>query len=285
MRSIRITAPAKINLCLRVLGRRPDGYHILETLFQEIDLSDELILRETSGETSLAVPGHPDLATPDNLVMKAFRWLENTSGRRFSLSITVNKRIPVAAGLGGGSSNAAAVLKGMVSLYRLGLEEDDLARAALSLGADVPFFLIGGTAVGEGIGEHVTPVNIPSDYELLLVNPGFRVSTATVFQEYSRTLTGRTREGRLWRELRETRQIRDLLHNDLQSAAERLCPEIREMLGELARTGFAHRSMSGSGPTVFGLAQRNHIEKMQIGPMEKWTKIVARPSNRGIVID
>jgi 4-diphosphocytidyl-2-C-methyl-D-erythritol kinase len=268
-----------------VLGRRPDGYHILETLFQEIDLRDELILRETAGETSLEVPGHPDLATPENLVIKALRWLENETGGEFFLSMTLNKRIPTAAGLGGGSSNAAAALKGVASLYRLEMGKEDLVRGALALGADVPFFLMGGTAVGEGIGERLTSVDIAMDYELLLVNPGFRVSTAAVFQEYSKTLTGHIRDGRLWSDLRTTRQIGDLLYNDLQPAAVRLHPEILEILNEMNQCGFAHRLMSGSGPTVFGLAESDEIRRMKTGLTREWTNIVACPSNRGIVID
>jgi 4-diphosphocytidyl-2-C-methyl-D-erythritol kinase len=285
MRSIRISAPAKINLFLRVLGRRPDGYHNIETLFQEIDLADELILRETAGQTSLEVPGHADLENQDNLVIRALRWIEKKIRRQLSVAITVNKRIPAAAGLGGGSSDAAAALKGIVSLFRLDLGPGDLAQAAISLGADVPFFLKGGSAVGEGIGEQLTPLDLPTDYELLLVNPGFPVSTAAVFKEFSNILTGNTLEGRLWPVLQTTRDARKLLHNDLQSVAERMHPEISVILGEMARSGLQDRLMTGSGPTVFGLAQPGEIGKMKTESFEKWTKIVARPSNRGILID
>jgi 4-diphosphocytidyl-2-C-methyl-D-erythritol kinase len=285
MRSLRVSAPAKINLFLRVLGRRPDGYHDLETLFQEIDLSDELIFRETVGETSLEVPGHTDLENRDNLVTKALRWIENRIERKLHVAITLRKRIPSAAGLGGGSSDAAATLKGIASFFSLDLGPEDLAEAAISLGADVPFFLKGGAAVGEGVGEKLTPVNLPNDYELLLVNPGFPVSTAAIFREYSKILTANTREGRLWPVLHSTRSVRDLLHNDLQSVAERLHPEISEVLREMERSGLRDSLMTGSGPTVFGLAQPGEIGRTKTGHFEKWTKIVARPSNHGIVID
>jgi 4-diphosphocytidyl-2-C-methyl-D-erythritol kinase len=285
MRSLRVSAPAKINLFLRVLGRRPDGYHNLETLFQEIDLSDELIFRETIGETSLEVPGHTDLENRDNLVIKALRWIENRIEHKLHVAITLRKEIPSAAGLGGGSSDAAATLKGIASFFGLDLGPEDLAVAAISLGADVPFFLTGGAAVGEGVGEKLTPVNLPNDYELLLVNPGFPVSTAAIFREYSKILTANTREGRLWPVLHSTRSVRDLLHNDLQSVAERLHPEISEVLREMERSGLRDSLMTGSGPTVFGLAQPGEIGRTKAGHFEKWTKIVARPSNHGIVID
>jgi 4-diphosphocytidyl-2-C-methyl-D-erythritol kinase len=280
-----VSAPAKINLFLRVLGRRDDGYHNLETLFQEIDLSDELLLRETNFETSLEVPGHVDLENRENLVIKALKWIENRIGRRLSVAIRLNKRIPSAAGLGGGSSDAAATLKGIGSLFELDLGPEDLAEAAMSLGADVPFFLTGGAAVGEGVGERLTAVDLPTDYELLLVNPGFPVSTAAIFREFSKSLTANTREGRLWAVLKATRNVRKLLHNDMQPVAERLHPGISIVLEEMERSGLRDKLMTGSGPTVFGLAQPGEIERMNTESFDKWTKIVARPSNRGILIN
>jgi 4-diphosphocytidyl-2-C-methyl-D-erythritol kinase len=285
MRSLRVSAPAKINLFLRVLGRRHDAYHNLETLFQEIDLSDELIFRETAGETTLDVPGHADLENRDNLVIRVLRWVEKRIERRLHVAITLHKRIPSAAGLGGGSSDAAATLIGIASFFRLELGPEDLAEAAISLGADVPFFLKGGAAVGEGIGEKLTSVDLPTDYELLLVNPGFPVSTAAIFREYSKILTGNTLEGRLWAVLHSNRSVRDILHNDLQAVAERLHPEISEVLREMERSGLRDTLMTGSGPTVFGLAQPGEIGRMKTERLEKWTKIVAQPSNHGIVID
>jgi 4-diphosphocytidyl-2-C-methyl-D-erythritol kinase len=117
------------------------------------------------------------------------------------------------------------------------------------------------------------------------VNPGFPVSTAAVFKAFSNILTGNTLEGRLWPVLRTTRDARKLLHNDLQSVAERMHPEISVILGEMARSGLSHTLMTGSGPTVFGLTQPGEIGKMNTRPFEKWTKIVARPSDRGILID
>ena len=150
MKSLRVQTPAKINLFLRVLGKRQDGYHELETLFQAIDLYDELFIEECSEESTLEVPGFADLESEDNLVLRALRWLEKYSGRNLCVRMKLIKRIPVAGGLGGGSSDAAAALKGLSHLFDLKLSDSELARAALTLGADVPFFLTGGDSGGRG---------------------------------------------------------------------------------------------------------------------------------------
>ncbi len=285
MRSVRVSAPAKINLFLRVLGRRDDGYHDLETLFQAIDLYDEMIIRESTGESSIVVSGFPALETEDNLVMKALRWLENRVQERLVVTIELVKRIPVAAGLGGGSSDAAAALMGMQALFDLDLDHNDLQRAAVELGADVPFFLLGGTAVGEGVGERLTPVRLSLDFGVLLVNPGFQVSTGPVFREFSKTLTGERREGRLWEILWQTRDLERLLHNDLEGVAEGLHPEIARLRATMERAGIRKALMTGSGPTVFGIADLNRLEEISARVSGKWKPIVSRPVPNGVVVD
>jgi 4-diphosphocytidyl-2-C-methyl-D-erythritol kinase len=285
MRSIRASAPAKINLFLRVLGRRPDGYHTIETLFQTIDIHDELIVRQTSGPSTLEVPGALELQTDDNLVMKALRWLGKHVGAELRVNIRLNKKIPTAAGLGGGSSNAAAALLAIREFFHLPISDGDLRKGAVSLGADVPFFLTGGSAVGEGIGEQITRVIIPADYNLLLINPGFPVSTARVYSEFSKTLTGQPREGRLWAVLREARTVADLLHNDLQPATESLYPEVSEVRTRLTDLGFSSILMSGSGPTVFGVAERGEMKYVRRGLPSKWTVITTEPINSGVILD
>ncbi len=252
MKSLRVQTPAKINLFLQVLGIRPDGFHDIQTLFQAIDLDDELIIAKGGAEPTLQVPGFRELESDHNLVMRALRWLEAHTGRELVVRMTLSKKIPVAAGLGGGSSDAAAALKGLSLLFDLGLPEEELARAALELGADVPFFLKGGTAVGEGIGERLTTVTLPFDYELILVNPGFPVSTGSIFREFSKNLTGKALEGKLWMRIREGRSVEDLLDNDLQSVAEVLHPQIRGVRDLMEKSGVRKTLMSGSGPTVFG---------------------------------
>jgi 4-diphosphocytidyl-2-C-methyl-D-erythritol kinase len=285
MRSIRASAPAKINLFLRVLSRRLDGYHTIETLFQAIDIHDELIVRQTSGRSTLEVPGAPELQTEDNLVMKALRWLEKHLGAELSVNIRLTKRIPTAAGLGGGSSDAAAALLAIRQLFHLPISDEDLRGGAVSLGADVPFFFTGGSAVGEGIGEQLTQVNIPFDYILLLANPGFPVSTARVYSEFSKTLTGQPRKGRLRDVLREARTVADLLHNDLRSVTEFLYPEVSEVKTRLTDLGFSSVLMSGSGPTVFGVAERGQIQYVGRGWPSKWMVITTGPIGSGVILD
>jgi len=285
VRNIRVTAPAKINLYLRVLGVRPDGYHEIETLFQAIDLCDELIIRKSGGQTTIEVPGYPDLETEDNLVIRAIRWIENEFREKLPVNILLMKHIPEAAGLGGGSSDGAATLLGIRNLFNLNLTDEDMSRAALSLGADVSFFLKGGTAVGEGVGECLTSVTLKDAYPVLLINPGFRVSTGQVFREFSKGLTGRPREGKLWKLLGLPHKFEDLLHNDLQSVCERLYPEtgtVRRALGDL---GIKRTLMTGSGPTFFGIADSDQVIRVKERIPPKWKVFFVRPVQRGVAID
>ncbi len=282
---LKVHAPAKINLYLRVLGRRNDGYHELETVFQAIDLSDELFIEKAVSETTLEVPGHEDLESDSNLAIRAVRWLEGKTGRSLPVAIRLMKSIPKAAGLGGGSTDAAAALLGIRALYELELGDKELLDGAASLGADVPFFLVGGTAVGEGIGERLTPIALPLDYSLVLVNPRFSVSTATVFRNLSKTLTGGARNGRLWRTIDRSREIDGLLHNDLQPTAEGLYPEISEVRRALELAGAKQVLMTGSGPTVFAVVEEGHAEKMINRMPDKWSSFTAHPVKTGIVIE
>ncbi len=284
MPSLRITTPAKINLFLRVLALRPDGYHDIETVFQAIDLCDELTMEATTGESSLSVPARPDLETEENLIMRAIRWLEKKTGQSLPVRIELNKRIPVAAGLGGGSSDAAATLVGIRSLFGLDLGDDELRQGAVTLGADVPFFLEGGTAVGEGIGERLTPVNLPMDYSVLLVCPAFSVSTGAIFREFSKFLTGEGREGRLWPRLQEAARIEDLLYNDLQSVTESMHSELAGMRQLMQDAGLKAILMSGSGPTLFGLVEPHEADNVKRRLPPELNSVIARPIRRGIVL-
>jgi 4-diphosphocytidyl-2-C-methyl-D-erythritol kinase len=284
MPGLRITTPAKINLFLRVLAQRPDGYHDLETIFQAIDLYDELVIEATTGASHLSVPGRPDLETEENLIMRAVRWLEKKTGQTLPVGIELNKRIPVAAGLGGGSSDAAATLVGMRSLFGLDLRDDDLLEGAVALGADVPFFLKGGSAVGEGIGERLTPVNLPMNYGVLLVCPAFSVSTGVIFREFSKILTGEGREGRLWPRLQQAARIEDLLHNDLQSVTERMHPELAGIRQSMQDAGLEAILMSGSGPALFGVIDPHEADNVKRRLPRELNSVVARPIRRGIVL-
>ena len=216
--------------------------------------------------------------------MRAVRWLEKKTGEALPVKIKLTKRIPVAAGLGGGSSDAAATLVGIRSLFGLDLGDDDLRQGAVALGADVPFFLIGGSAVGEGIGERLTPVNLPMNYSVLLVCPPFSVSTGVIFREFSKILTGEGREGRLWARLRQTARVEDLLYNDLQSVTESMHPELAGIRQSMQDAGLKAILMSGSGPTLFGLAEPDEVDNVKRRMPPELNIVVARPVRRGIVL-
>ncbi|MFH0957139.1 MAG: 4-(cytidine 5'-diphospho)-2-C-methyl-D-erythritol kinase [Pseudomonadota bacterium] len=286
MKSVRLRSPAKINIFLRVLGRRPDGYHEIETLFQEIELADEIILKKTKGRTTLKVFGSPELETGDNIIFKALDWIESMCGRRFNLEILLHKNIPVAAGLGGGSSNAAALICGVKKLFDLEwLDTDCLSPSAFSIGADVPFFLHGGSAIGEGIGEKLTLVSLEGPEQVILINPGFPVSTAMIYCEISKTLTEKMRKGILKRLYGESRDSRRFLHNDLQPVAERLHPDISEALTALRLAGIEAPLMSGSGPTVFGFCEDDTFDPKSLMLSKPWSVWKTRLAKKGIIVD
>ncbi|MGC8604213.1 MAG: 4-(cytidine 5'-diphospho)-2-C-methyl-D-erythritol kinase [Desulfomonilaceae bacterium] len=286
MKSIRLRSPSKINIFLRVLGKRLDGYHEIETLFQQTDFADEVILRRIRGGKSLDVLGAPEIQSEDNIVFRAVKWLESLSCQSFDVKIELHKNIPIASGLGGGSSNAAATIVGIKELFDLDwLDLDAISPLTAVLGADVPFFFHGGSAIGEGIGENLTQVCVEKPDNILLVNPGFPVSTAKVFEKISKTLTGKMKPGILRGLFGESRDVRDFLHNDLQTIAERMYPPISSALNVLRGIGIEKPLMSGSGPTIFGLLDEAPLKSQLQAFPKSWKVIVTRPAKRGITIN
>lgn len=186
---LSLEAPAKLNLTLAVNGRRADGYHLIESVMQTIDLTDCVELVPTTGVTSVQCAGPDGVPTDEtNLAARAVEALRAAAAPASSalggFEIRIHKRIPVAAGLGGGSANAAAALIGANALWGLGLEPQELARIGVRLGADIPFCLHGGTAVARGIGEELSPVPAAPPLAGVIANPGFPVSTAAVYRVY-----------------------------------------------------------------------------------------------------
>ena len=236
------TAFAKINLALHVRGRMPDGYHRIETVFAFCEDGDRLEASEGDElELRLTGPFAGDLeADPDNLVLRATRALRERFAVDTGASLTLDKRLPVAAGIGGGSADAAAALRLLVRWWRLEADETLLLDIARGLGADVPACLSSRPARGEGRGDELAPIDEPAlaGAPLLLVNPGVPLSTAAVFAGWDGVDRGPLGD---WREGR----------NDLEPAASRLVPAIREVLAALSEAQFAR--LSGSGATCFGL--------------------------------
>jgi 4-diphosphocytidyl-2-C-methyl-D-erythritol kinase len=259
--AVRLRSFAKVNLGLEVLGLRQDGYHELRTLFQTIDLHDDIVLRPRRTGV-VARCDHPDVPVDDrNLAVKAARLLQQYTGVRQGVEITIAKRIPVAGGLGGGSTNAAAVLLALDRLWGIGLGFDGLHPLARRLGADVPYFLLGGTALGLARGDEVYPLGPQVEVEVVVVDPGRPVSTAAVFARCDATLTPRENGPTIFRFVSSNLERRSdafrLLSNDLEAAALEEAPDldgpVRRVQGILFQEGALLTSLSGSGSSYFGL--------------------------------
>jgi len=249
-------ARAKVNLWLNVIGRRADGYHMLDSLVAFTNLADELQV-EPSQDLSLEIdgPGAPALARePDNLVLRAARLLAGRVGVSPRAALRLTKRIPVAAGLGGGSADAAAALRALVDQWRVAMPEDELFDLAASLGADVPMCLAGRPALVSGVGEQMRTAPALPPCAILLVNAGGALATPEVFAARRGGFSTTIPVDRPWRSLPEFAAELGRRGNDLTEAATSLRPEIAEVLQALrASDGIRHAAMSGSGATCFGL--------------------------------
>jgi 4-diphosphocytidyl-2-C-methyl-D-erythritol kinase len=269
---VNLLAPAKINLGLRIVGRREDGYHLLESLFVPIDLADRVAIEpRDTGELEFHLDGDAPGVPGDgsNLVVRAARAFLEAAGIEAGLRLALEKQIPAAAGLGGGSSDAAAVLLGLARIYPDAISSQGLRDLALRLGADVPYFLDPRPALVTGIGEEIELLaGIPA-FSLLLVYPGVPLATSDVYAAYlasgaSLTPVPAASTMRSIRALREggVHALAELLENDLEPTAVRLCPRIRELREGIEGNGALAVGMSGSGPTVFGIF-RNTIAASQ----------------------
>ncbi len=254
---VLVRSPAKVNLFLETLARRPDGYHELATLMVAVSLYDSLEFRDDpSGAVRLtcddpAVPGGPE-----NLVARAAELLRRETGHRGGAAVTLRKRIPSAAGLAGGSGDAAAALAGLNRLWRLGLGREELAALGARLGSDVPFFFATPAAWCTGRGEKVEPLRLGRPLDLVLACPPEGLSTAEVFRNL--TVPEEPVDGAAVRRAAEEGDVEALgrlLFNRLQPVAERLCPAVAGLSGRLAGQGPAGCLMSGSGSTVFALCR------------------------------
>lgn len=254
---VRVRTPAKVNLFLEVVGRRPDGYHDLATLMVTVGLHDSLEFRgNETGEIRLECD-QPGLSTgSDNLVWRAADLLRKRHGVATGVDIQLRKRIPMAAGLAGGSSDAAATLAGLNRLWELGLETNQLASLGAELGSDVAFFFHGPSAWCTGRGEIVEPLKLGRPLDFVLVCPSVGLSTAGVFRALR--LPETPVDGACLRQAVEAGEIVDLgkrLFNRLEEPAMELCPEVARWRERLAQLEPAGVLMSGSGSTVFALAR------------------------------
>lgn len=240
MTSLTLPAPAKLNLFLHITGRRPDGYHDLQTVFQLLDAGDELRFSLTGSD---AVDFHcddPTLASPDNLVMRAADLLRRETGSVRGTAIHLDKRLPAGGGVGGGSSDAATTLLALNTLWQCGLDLDDLARLGVQLGADVPVFIRGRSAWAQGIGESLQAIDLPERWYLVLT-PSCHVSTAEIFSHPQLT--------------RHTRPIKipafpfSGSKNDCELLVSRLYSPVKKALDWLS--GFGETRLTGTGASLF----------------------------------
>jgi 4-diphosphocytidyl-2-C-methyl-D-erythritol kinase len=302
---VRILAPAKLNLGLRIVGRRPDGYHELESVFVPIDLADELEiecddladgleiecddLADGPPEVALALSG-ADAGVPadaGNLAVRAARAFLDAAGLRVRVQIALAKRIPAAAGLGGGSSDAGAVLRALAQRFPGAVGAEDLADLALRLGADVPFFLDPRPALVYGVGERRAPLSgkLPA-LDVVLANSGHPVPTAQVFAAYAAAATRRGAAGRLEAELAVALsgaaeavagRLDAVVANDLEAAAETICPALAPVRAALRRSGALAVGLSGSGGTCYGIfaspdAAESALAGLRLAP-PAWAKL------------
>ena len=268
-------APAKLNLFLHITGRRTDGYHLLQTVFQFLEQGDSLDFSLREDGHIRRSTGPAEVSAEDDLAVRAARLLQRKSGTPLGVDIGLRKNLPLQAGLGGGSSDAATTLMALNELWGTGLQAAALAALGLELGADVPVFLGGRAAWAEGVGEILTPLELPEPW-FLVVDPGCRVSTREIFQapELTRnsapiTIAGfRAGQGR----------------NDFEPTVRARYPEVSEALDWLA--AHAEARLTGSGACVFAaFADAGQARKVAEALPRKWQSFVARGCNRSPLME
>jgi len=271
----RWPAPAKLNLMLRIVGQRGDGYHLLQTVFQFIDLCDWIDFSWLDGGRVELVNPLPGVPPEADLTVRAVRLLQKVAGIRQGVRILVDKRLPMGGGLGGGSSDAATVLVALNALWQLGLKESQLIDLGLQLGADVPVFVKGVAAWAEGVGEALTPLELPQSWYLVLV-PSCHVSTAEVFA--AEDLTRHNPPAKI------ADFLAGLQVNDCLPVVRRLFPEVDRALADLSRFGEAR--MTGTGACVYASFEAEEEARAAAADLGRsWRLYVAKGRNRSPLLE
>ncbi|HFQ81926.1 MAG TPA: 4-(cytidine 5'-diphospho)-2-C-methyl-D-erythritol kinase [Desulfobacterales bacterium] len=271
MTEIAVKAPAKINLTLKVCGRRADGFHNIKSVMQKLNLTDEILLRKANQQIRLSCPGSNLPEDENNIAFKAAQTFFKYSGLKIGVEIELHKAIPTAAGLGGGSSDAAAVLMGLNKLFNTDYSPAVLRKLGAELGADVPFFITaGGSALATGTGTTLKELPGIRDVWFVLVNPGFSVSTKWVYDNFRLTtaekpdiLCGYSKSGNMILLPEDITRLMswadtEFPFNDLEAVTAASYPIINDIKGRLLNSKAAAALMSGSGPTVFGIFANHH---------------------------
>lgn len=279
---------AKINLYLDVLRKREDGFHDLETIFQTVDLFDELSIMP-SDELSLTCNVEGLSTGEDNLIIRAARFLQSRYDISHGASFQLHKNIPVAAGLAGGSGNAAAALAGLNDLWELNLDTKRLCALALELGSDVPYCLVGGTVAATGRGEVMMSLSPMAPVWIVLVHPPYPVSTAEIFNHPRLEKSGYATDGDGFSvpfkkaiEHFESGEIASCLHNALEIPALDIHPELATIKEQLLGGGCFGALMSGSGPTVMGFCTTKEEAQKAVVSVDEYRTTIACPVQQGI---
>ncbi len=282
---ISLKAPAKINLFLEILGKRDDGYHEIETVMQEIDLVDNLQFEEIQEGVRLKCNDKNIPSDENNLVCKAANLILNECGIKKGVLISLEKNIPVGAGLGGGSSDAATTLKALNLLWKIGLNDAELMHFAAKLGSDVPFFIKGKTSLCSGRGEKITPVEVKSEMNYLVIFPYINISTTMIYRNLKIDLTKKIIDVSFFLDALKHRKLADiskLLYNRLEEVIFATYPDLLDVKSALDHFDFCGLSVSGSGSAFFGLCKdkqqaeaiKSKIELSSIGNVFAVTNVI-----------
>jgi 4-diphosphocytidyl-2-C-methyl-D-erythritol kinase len=255
MKEIIIDSPAKINLALDIIKKRNDGYHELEMVMQELELKDRIVLRETEKNKIKIKCNEKSVPLNEkNLCWKATELIKEKFEVKKGIEISIEKNIPVAGGLGGGSSNAAAVIKGLNELWKLEINKKEMQLIAEKTGMDTAFFLYGKTAFASGRGEKITPIKSFPKTRILVCNPNIKVSTKEAYSKIDYQKTGKAFASRKLKkaieEEKKIEELTELMHNDFEFSVLKEFPEIQKLKEEMKKNSF-NALMSGSGSTVF----------------------------------
>jgi 4-diphosphocytidyl-2-C-methyl-D-erythritol kinase len=289
MRVLRLRAFAKVNFALDVLGLRADGYHEISTVMQSISLADEVELRHAAGGFYLSLePEEGEIGPQErNTAYLAWKALQRLSGKELPVKVTLRKEIPAGAGLGGGSANAAAVLVGLNELFGLGLRLDELRGIGTRIGTDVPFCISGGTAMGEGVGEILTPLPAPPAHHLVVAKPSRSADTGKIYHVFDEARTESThsvepvvsalRSGNL-------PTLAAAVDNDLAPVTRGIIPEVARLERALLASGALGASMSGSGTAVYGIFHDEKAAGIAKDTVDAPFICVYEPISRGVEI-
>lgn len=280
MDSISLKSYAKVNIGLQIRNKRDDGYHNIHTIFQELDLYDEITISKTEDQTELSI-NNPNIPTDSsNTCIKAFNEIKAAYPNIGNVAIDVVKAIPSGGGLGGGSGNAAAVLKGLNELYSIGATDRELEELGIKIGADVPFFIKGSTQLGDGIGEKLTIIDKAISGEYLLILPDYNISTAWAYEAFKKYLEEDVDRPNFAHFLESNNLSETIFDNDFERIVIPAYPEIGEIKNRLKEVGAKYASLSGSGSTVFGIFNDEaQAKRAEIKFRKQYRTFLTKPTN------